>query len=140
MWPTLSAGQRILVTRFKHDFSVLHRGDVIVVSAPTEHGLAVKRLVGLPGDRIGVHDGGVFLNGRRVDEPYIYLNSKTPRSCANWPTLSPRSPAREQSLEIPEYHIFVLGDNRDISIDSRVWGPIPEDSIYGKKYSEISIY
>jgi signal peptidase I len=134
MWPTLRSGQRILVTRFNHNSSLYHRGDIVVFYAPTEHGLAVKRLVGLPGDRIGVRDGRLFLNGRQVDEPYINLKAKPGGPPANWPIVSPGTAERDRYVEIPEYHFFVLGDNRNISIDSRVWGPLPEDSIYGREY------
>ena len=80
----------------------------------------VKRIVGKPGDRLKVLGGAVYINGRRQDEPYAQLDEGCP--ICNLP----------EEITIPADHLFVLGDNRGASADSREWGPVPSRSIVGK--------
>jgi signal peptidase I len=131
MLPTLRPGERIVVERFINSLSPYKRGDIVVVYAPTKDGLAVKRLIGLPSDQISVREGKVFLNGKAISEPYIRLGLRSGGAYRDWPSKTGTDPT---SINIPEAHIFVLGDNRDESIDSRVWGLLPEQAIYGRKY------
>ena len=79
-------------------------------------GLFVKRVVALAGDRISFRDGSVYVNGSKLQEPY-----------ANGPT----EPVRDSEVEVPTKHVFVLGDNRAQSCDSRVWGPLAVRRIVG---------
>lgn len=132
MRPALRPGQRLLVTRYRRNLATYHRGDIIVVYAPTLHGLAVKRLVGLPGDRVSVRGGLLFLDGKRATEPYIVTHMKHGVSAREWPVVATGIPTHDRYIEIAESNIFVLGDNRDDSADSRIWGPLSDESIYGK--------
>jgi signal peptidase I len=94
-----------------------HRGEVIVFHFPEDPTRDfVKRVIGVPGDRISLRNGEVFLNGSRLEEPYI--------------TSKGNSNANVVVVEEKEY--FVLGDNRRGSNDSRNWGPVPEEYILGK--------
>ena len=81
----------------------------------------VKRIVGLPGDRIAVRDGHVIRNGRKVDEPFA-------QSCSE-------PGCYLDAIVIPKGHYFLMGDNRGDSDDSRYWGPVPRDWIIGKAFA-----
>ena len=92
-------------------------GDVIVFRWPRDPSQNfVKRIVGLPGDRLWLQDGTVFVNGVPLDEPYV----------------EHRSSESLRRLTVPEDSYFVLGDNRAQSDDSRHWGPVPRDHVIGK--------
>ena len=126
MEPTLTEGDRVLVNKLSDD---LHHGDVIVFERPEEPGPAVpaedqiadliKRVIGLPGDVVEARDGAVFVNGERLDEPY--LAPDTPTDHLN-------------RQEVPEGTVFVMGDNRTNSHDSRDFGPIDESSVVGRAF------
>ncbi len=124
------------------------RGDVIVFHPPHEPDKHyVKRLVGLPGDTLQMRDKGLFINGRRLAEPYVrYVD---PDGDAVHPSMSwqarylreqatPRSyrPSRDNwgPLVVPDQRFFVLGDNRDNSEDSRYWGFVSRDAIEGRPW------
>ncbi|MBS2963041.1 signal peptidase I [Actinocrinis puniceicyclus] len=118
MQPTLRAGSRIIVDRISLHFGGLSRGDLVQISLPTPAGRisAFKRVVGLPGDQISCRDGFLIRNGVRVDEPYLPAGS----------TIDCRA------LTVPAHEVYVLGDNRAASADSRIWGPVAERDITGR--------
>jgi signal peptidase I len=128
MEPTLREGDRVLVNKLSYDLHDLHRGDVIVFERPPEPGGAaphddiadlVKRVVGLPGDVVEARDGVVHVNGERLDEPY----------------LNPDMPTDHLARTVvPEGTVFVMGDNRTNSHDSRDFGPIDEGSVVGRAF------
>lgn len=147
MVPTLEVGQRVLVDRVSFRFSDPDRGDVVVFKPPAGASMGmecgvehpgdqacpeptdgeseenyIKRVVGVPGDRLKVIDGIVYIDGEPLDEPYI----RPDQSCqiCNLP----------QEITIPPDHFFMMGDNRGSSQDSRVWGPVPEDSVIGNAF------
>jgi len=116
MMPTLQNGEYILVSRVSYKLSPPERGDIIVFSIPTDGSQdLIKRVVGLPGETISIHDGIVFVNGVQLQEPYI---ASPPRYNGEW--------------TLGEDQLFVLGDNRNDSKDSHQWGLLPYQNIIGK--------
>ncbi len=116
MEPTLFRGDFILVEKISHRLRNPNRGDIVVFkypSDPTQN--YIKRVIGLPGDRIFITNGKLTINGDVVDEPYI---KAMPAYTGNW--------------EVPEDSIFVLGDNRNRSNDSHIWGMVPYENILGR--------
>jgi signal peptidase I len=117
MRPTLEEGDRILLNRLSYHFREPARGDIIVFHSPITKGDdLVKRIVAVAGDRVSVSGGKLYVNGVEQDEPYLL----------------------EQGFEgglpetlIPAGDVFVMGDNRNNSGDSRLFGPIPKDVIIG---------
>ena len=103
------------------------RGDVIVFTPPPpgQDKPYIKRVIGLPGDVVEVHDNGVYVNGTRLDEPYI---GGRPTTCAN------ANPEYCGSFTVPDGSVFAMGDNRTNSEDSRFFGPVPESRIIGKAW------
>ena len=124
MSPELADGERILVNKFEYRFGSIERGDVVVFWYPDDPELSfIKRVIGLPGERVEVRAGVVLVNGRPLDEGYVSPDNSDRRSFV------------EQ--EVRPGHYFVLGDNRRGSNDSRSWGFVPERYIYGKAFLRI---
>lgn len=147
MVPTLSVGQRVLVDRVSQRFSDPDRGDVTVFKPPkgaddNECGARkpanmacprpteersetnfIKRIVGLPGERLKVVNNRVFINGRQQEEPFVNRDSPCEQLC---------NLTRE--ITIPKDHYFMMGDNRGESADSREWGPVPRKWVIGQAF------
>ncbi len=121
MIPTLEVGDRVLVNKFIYRFTDPNRGDIIVFESvdKTDEDL-IKRVVGLPGDEIAVKSGKLYVNGEPQREPYT--NKKLPDRSFYAKTT------------VPKDHVFVMGDNRGNSADSRVFGPLPEENIEGEAF------
>ncbi len=119
MEPSLVDGQRLLVNKLAYRFSSPQRGDIVVFHAPHEPGKDfIKRIIGLPGEKVEVRDGRVYINDQLLEEDYL------PRTAGySW---GPRIVGPD------EY--FVLGDNRGNSNDSHTWGMLPADLIVGKAW------
>jgi signal peptidase I len=121
MIPTLEIGDRVLVNKFIYRFTDPRRGDIIVFeSVDNSNEDLIKRVVGLPGDKIAVRGGKLFVNGEPQKEPYT--NKKPPDRSFYAQTT------------VPKNHVFVMGDNRGNSADSRVFGPLPEKNIEGEAF------
>jgi signal peptidase I len=117
MEPSYYHNNRVVVLKVAYLFSDIQRGDVIVFPAPPNPDEDyIKRVIGLPGDELMVNNGVVYVNGQPLDEPYI-----------NAPPINSMRP-----VTVPEGMVFVMGDNRNVSSDSRSWGPLPIDDIIGK--------
>lgn len=117
MEPTLLPHDRVLVSKFIYRLREPARGDVIVLRYPRNpERNYIKRVIGLPGETVEIHDGKVFINGMVLDEPYIKL--------------PPRYTYRAR--QVPPGQYFVLGDNRPNSSDSHVGWFVPADNIIGK--------
>lgn len=117
MEPSFHDGDYVIVNRLAYQLGDIQRGDVIVFPYPlNEEDDYIKRVIGLPGDRIAVYGGAVYVNGQPVTEPYVL---EAPRE-------------DEPESIVPEGYVFVMGDNRNASSDSRSWGPLHIDKIIGK--------
>jgi len=119
MYPTFHNNDHIVVDKFNGEMSTLKRGNVIVFFSPIgENRLLVKRIIGIQGDVIAIRNGSVFLNGKLLREPYTNHHSES------FETIP--------AFRVPENSVFVLGDNRLVSADSREWGAVDKSRIYGK--------
>ena len=121
MVPTLEVGDRVFVNKFVYRFSDPGRGDVVVfedVEGETED--LIKRVVAVGGDRVTFGRGVLRVNGEPQEEPYV--NSRFPDNGSYGPTT------------VPEGHVFVMGDNRGNSRDSRFFGPVPIENIEGEAF------
>jgi signal peptidase I len=124
MVPTLKVGDRVVVNKLSDVFGDVGRGDILVFEAPPEarsEDIAdlVKRVVGLPGETLEGREGSVYVDGRRLDEPYLPEGTIT-RDFG--PT------------KVPAGHLFMMGDNRVASRDSRSFGPIEESTVIGRVF------
>jgi signal peptidase I len=116
MLPNLRPGEFLLVNKFAYQWGAMHRGDIIVFHAPTQPGVDyVKRLIGEPGDMVKMQNGQLYINGEAIKETYISMPATY---SGEW--------------KVPAGMIFALGDNRDRSDDSHVWGFVPVSSLVGK--------
>ena len=125
----------------------VHHQDIVVFLSPAEPGLyVVKRIIGQPGDRIHLKEGAVYRNGQKLNEPYVQHNG----SYNPYRDYFPAIPPGEANSVTPEWHLtmnnyiekgdlvvppdsyFAMGDNRDVSYDSRYWGFIPRENIIGR--------
>ena len=125
MVPTLEVGDRVFVNKFIYHFHPPERHDIIVfrsAEGSTEGGQEdlIKRVVGVPGDEISVQDGTLFVNGERQEEPYV--NEQSPDTSSFGP------------MVVPEGKVFVMGDNRADSLDSRFIGPVPLENVVGEAF------
>ena len=124
MVPTLQVWDRLLINKLADDVQGPQRGDIVLFRDP-EGGPdpLIKRVVGLPGDRVSLRGGRLFLNGEPRKEPYVAQEPcvvGAPRTCSFGP------------VTVPKGHVFVMGDNRAHSYDSRFFGPVPEETLIGE--------
>ena len=135
MEPTLHCGRpgsgclagfsdRVLANRFIYHFRDPKRGEVVVFETPPRAkercgagGTFVKRIIGLPGDRLNERNGVIYVNGKRLEEKYLEPARRSTGETASW--------------KVPKDHYFMLGDNRNQSCDSRRWGAVPRKNLIG---------
>ncbi len=119
MLPHLADQDRLFINKFVYHFESIQRGDVVVFLYPRDHTKSyIKRVIALPGDRLRIVQGTVYLNGRKLKEPYVPSRFRDDRSVPE--------------MTIPQQECWVMGDHRNISSDSRDFGPVPISLIYGK--------
>ncbi|MHB8411597.1 MAG: signal peptidase I [Candidatus Acidiferrales bacterium] len=119
MAPLLSDQERIFINKFVYRFEPIHRGDVVVFWYPLDRSQSfIKRVIGLPGQTLQIRAGELYVNGKHVAEPYV------PQNYFDDSSYGP--------IKIPAHDYFVMGDHRNSSNDSRIFGPVPRKYIYGK--------
>jgi signal peptidase I len=114
MTPTLEPGDHVVLD---HRGRAVSRGDLVVVPDPQDGTLIVKRVVAVGGDMVGISDGVLELDGRAVDEPYADRSRQDGVYYGPYP--------------VPDGQLFLLGDHRVVSVDSRVFGPVPATDVIG---------
>ena len=155
MVPTLKVGDFIVVNKWTYglrlpvlrnkffDVGSPQRGDVVVFFPPHESRYFIKRLVGLPGDKIRITNGTLFVNNEMIKQTNSDIEPGNSRSVVMSEKLGAKQFAIQKnqrpsrlsqnfSATVPKDHFFMIGDNRDNSSDSRIWGPVPKDRIVGK--------
>ena len=121
MMPTLTDQERIFINKFTYRFGIenIQRGDMVVFWFPLDQSKSyIKRVIGLPGDTVEIDRGTVIVNGKALNEDYVPEDYRDHQS---------RPPEH-----IQPNHYYVLGDHRISSNDSRAWGTVPRENIYGK--------
>lgn len=117
MQPNLYAGDFVIVNKLAYKLGAPKRGDVIVFRYPPDPTQVpyIKRVIGLPGDQVHIAGGKVYVNGNQILEPYLKVTTN-----------------RGGDWSVPEGKLFVMGDNRNNSSDSRSWGYVPMENIIGR--------
>jgi len=124
MMPGLTDQERIFINKFTYRFGLgsIQRGDTVVFWYPDDQTKSyIKRIIGLPGDRVRIEAGQVYVNGQKLVEDYVPDEFRDNTSWNN---------GKEQVVPPAKY--FVLGDHRSSSSDSRMWGYVPRENIYGR--------
>ena len=119
MLPNIEPGERLVISQMSYRLHDPERGDIITFHPPQDPTITyIKRIVGLPNETIEIRDGSTYINGMRLEEPYL------------------REPMTQpfEAVTIPPGHYFVMGDNRNVASDSRTWGTLPRENIIGKAW------
>jgi signal peptidase I len=120
MEPNLHTDQRLVVEKVSYRFHGPQRFDIVVLRLPSQgEELLIKRVIGLPGETVEIKNGHVYINGQQLDEPF---------------TAEETRPGRYAKVTVPPLHVYVLGDNRSRSNDSRSFGPVPIENIVGRAW------
>ncbi len=120
MEPNLHSEQRLVVEKLSYRFHGPQRFDIVVLKMPSQgEELLIKRVIGLPGETVEIRDGQVYVDGNLLEEPFTDQSTH---------------PGRNNKVTVPPLHIYVMGDNRDRSNDSRSFGPVPIDNVVGRAW------
>jgi len=136
MLPTLQINDKLIVDKLSYRFAVPQRGDIVVFSPTKElqsenyHDAFIKRVIGLPGEKVELRNGKVYINNKPLSERN-YLSDQQ-RTSIDVCTSGKQPPFLSQPVTIPPNSYLVLGDNRGSSYDSRCWGIVPRDNIIGR--------
>lgn len=126
MAPTLKVNDRVLVNKLSYDLHDVHRGDLVVFESPPNEGSQtkdlIKRVIGLPGETVESQNGHILINGQVLEEPYLGPDVAT---------------GPLEKVTVPPEHLWVMGDNRPNSRDSRFFGAIPESLVIGRAFIRV---
>ena len=126
MAPTLKVNDRVLVNKLSYDLHEVNRGDLVVFESPPNEGSQtkdlIKRVIGLPGETVESRVGLILINGQILDEPYLGPDVTT---------------GPLEKTVVPAEHLWVMGDNRPNSRDSRFFGAIPESLVIGRAFVRV---
>ena len=127
MDPTLKVRDRVIVNKLSYDFHDVHRGDIIVFKSPPGEESStvkdlIKRVVALPGETVEARDGHILIDGQPLNEPYLHDGVTT---------------GQMEPHKVPPGHVWVMGDNRPNSKDSRYFGAIDDDLIVGRAFVRV---
>jgi signal peptidase I len=133
MAATLVPRDRVLVNRVVYKLHEPGRGDIVVLDSAAVGRVLIKRVIGLPGDTISLDGGHVYIDGKRLREPYVrreegYAEPTEPFRGSGQPW------SLERPYKVPAGYYFMMGDNRTVSDDSRDWGPAPRREIIGEAF------
>jgi signal peptidase I len=130
MWATLDNDDYLIANKIDYRFHAPERGDIVILRPPTNNSTDfIKRIIALPGERLLIRDGTVYINGHKLVEPYLPDQWTLQTNAGKW--------SEGDGLVIPPNQYFVMGDNRNRSQDSRFFGPITRDRIDGKAWFRI---
>jgi len=139
MEPTLGIGDRVIVNKLSYDLHDVNRGDLIVFENPStsngEISDLIKRVVALPGETLEVLDGKVYIDGNLMIEPYLEASDNTFNFSAPAGCIGAKGVLNK--CVVPDGHVFVMGDNRDNSRDSRIFGPVDIETIVGRAFVRV---
>jgi signal peptidase I len=130
---TLEPDQYVLVDKLTPRFDTYKRGDIVVFSPPPDWSREdetpfIKRVIGLGGETVEIRDGAVFIDGTRIDEPYLFATAD------GEPTQPTTVPDDEHRWVIPDGELFLMGDHRSNSSDSRMFGPVETGQVIGRAW------
>lgn len=130
MQNTLEPGQYVFVDKLTPRFDAYHRGDIVVFGAPRAAGREagtpfIKRVIGVGGDTVDIRDGQVWINDVALQEPYVYAVAGVPETTETGDT---------SHWVVPAGEVFLMGDHRWESVDSRFFGPVPVSTVVGRAW------
>ncbi|MDX1977929.1 MAG: signal peptidase I [Pseudanabaenaceae cyanobacterium bins.68] len=147
MEPTLQINDRLIIEKISYRFRPPQRGEIVVFYPPNtpvvpdNTKVYIKRLIGLPGDQISITQGKVYINGEAIPEPYIAeppayqlpnLDPNNPDACPNCFVPERLNLKPQPSFTVPANSYWVMGDNRNNSLDSHAWGFLPAENLVGR--------
>lgn len=133
MYPTVSNNQYLVALKYPYYLHNPDRGDIVIMQSPYNRGTdLIKRVVGLPGETVLIGDGTVYINGKVLCEPYL-----RPGADGAW-SVNASWPADGQPYHLGSTQYFVMGDNRNVSEDSRTFGTVPRSSILAEAWLRVA--
>jgi signal peptidase I len=129
---TLMPGDRVFVNRFIYHFTSVDRGNIVVFKSPSDGTVLIKRVIGLPGNVISLKDGAVYIDGKKLDEPYVRTQAGAPEPSEPFDNGEPWD--LQKPYTVPANNYFMMGDNRTNSGDSREFGPVSKNALIGEAF------